>query len=650
MAANGVETDIGGFFSPDGILAGTLPGYEERPQQSALAREVASAMARHRHLLVEAGTGVGKSLAYLLPAYIHSKLTKKPVVISTYTINLQEQLIGKDIPIMARALDEHVDAALAIGRRNYLCLRRLAAASKTQPDLFEDEKTGAQLEKIHDWAFSTEEGSLTDLDFSPARDLWEQINAGRHTCIGKNCATFEACFFRKARQRLRNSRLIVANHYLYFSDLGILDPALKAIPEHSCAIFDEAHTLEDVASECLGLNVSERLLSLLIRRLAGDDKRRGLVQRFADREFANRIKNLGANARDFFDGVREWARTSPSGSLRIREPLPVDTSFAVKMAAAATDITTNAREIEDENLRAEVSACALELDDNAQQLKTASTMALEGHVYWVERGNRDTALRSSPIRVSGLLQQLLFSQLPCVVLTGATLTVGKDDPFSFLRERIGIADAREIKLDSPFDYASQATIHIEKGIPPRQRDEHIPAIVHALKGYLKKSGGRALVLFTSYERMQSVAEKLAAYLDEQGWDVLVQGSGMSRAKMLEVFARDVDSILFGTSSFWQGVDVPGEALSSVVITHLPFSVPTDPVHQARVEELEQNGMSAFNLYSLPQAVLKLKQGIGRLIRSKTDNGTIVILDSRIATKRYGKIFIDSFPPCKIVVN
>ncbi len=642
---------IPGFFSPTGPLSEVLQGYEHRPQQAEMARAVATAIARLEHLVVEAGTGVGKSLAYLLPAFLYARRKERPVVVSTYTINLQQQLLDKDIELLAAALGEEIRAAAAIGRGNYLCLRRLRSVRKIQPSLFEKESTSEQLVRIQEWSFDTENGSLTDLDFTPRRDLWEHVNSSRFTCAGKSCQFLEGCFFRRARQKLRRAQIVVANHYLYFTDLPNPDPALRVIPEHSCVVFDEAHTLEEVASECLGLSVSQRSVSYLLQRIFGDERHSGLLRNQPGAELTLSAAETRGATRDFFDSVRDWVRTGAPGNLRIREPLPVTDTMSERLAALAKQLhASRARLGDDEELASEIMGCAAEVSECAQAAKIIRTMGLEGHVYWVEEEKKDISLRCAPVRVSGLLSQVLFSRLPTAVLTGATLAVGKDNPFAFLRRRLGLESAQELQLGSPFDYARQAIIHIEKGLPPRQSERHIPAMTQAMKDYLRKSRGRALVLFTSYERMRVVAERLAPFLEEQGSLVLVQGSGLSRAKLLEKFKSETDSVLLGTSSFWQGVDVPGEALSCVIIAHLPFAVPTLPLQQARVEEIEARGEDAFTSYSLPQAVIRLKQGVGRLIRSKTDTGSIVLLDSRVATKYYGRTFLESLPPCKILIN
>lgn len=635
---------------PGGPLSKSLDGYEHRAQQVEMAQAIASAIAERKHLIVEAGTGVGKSLAYLLPAFFPARRGKEPAIISTYTINLQEQLLRKDIPLLESALGANVSAAAAKGRANYLCLRRLRAAQRTQPTLFEEHGIEEQLVRIVEWGFETHDGSLSDLDLRPAPQLWEQVNSTRYTCVGKSCQMSEACFFRKARQRLRQVQIVVANHYLYFTDLGCPDSAQQVLPKHPCVIFDEAHTLEDVASECLGLAVSQRGVLHLLERLAGSEKRRGLLQSCRSGDLLASAKGVQKAAAGFFSSVRDWAQHSAPENMRIYEPIPVEDTLSEPLHRLASGLADSSKAMDDDDLAAEIMGYAIEVSESAQAARIITSMGLDGHVYWVQKERKDTVLRSAPVRVSELLSQVLFSRIPTSILTGATLAVGKERAFAFLRDRLGLGNAHELRLGSPFDYRTQAVIYVEKGLPPPENPDYIPAISQAMKGYLKETRGRALVLFTSYENMRMVSERLAPFIEEQGWRLLVQGAGMSRARLLEAFQKEGDCVLFGTASFWQGVDVPGEALSNVIITRLPFAVPTQPLQQARLEEITARGKDAFESYSLPQAVIRLKQGVGRLIRSKADRGIIVILDSRVATRRYGRTFLASLPPCRVVVN
>jgi ATP-dependent DNA helicase DinG len=426
------------------------------------------------------------------------------------------------------------------------------------------------------------------------------------------------------------------------------DTRQEILPNHSCAVFDEAHTLEDVASECMGLSVSRRSLTYTLQRIFGSEKIGGLLQRFQSSKLAEAAAGLYSAVESFFDSVREWLLHSAPKNLRIREPLPVNDDFPNRLMAFGVELMQSSRDVDDEDLSFEINGRGTELVECAEAALIIKNLTLDGHAYWVEKGKNDICLRSAPVRVSGLLPQTLFTQVPTAILTGATLAVGNE--FTFLRKRLGLDLAREQHLGSPFDYARQATIYIEKENPPPDSELYMPAVCQALKHYLKESLGRALVLFTSFDVMRAVSDQLTSFLEEHGWRVLIQGSGLSRTKLLDIFKCETDSVLFGTSSFWQGVNVPGEALSSVIITHLPFAVPTLPMQQARSEDLKARGEDAFRNYSLPQAVIRLKQGVGRLIRSKTDKGSIVLLDSRVLTKWYGRIFLESLPPCKILIN
>ncbi len=642
------SNELEDFFSPGGPLSRVLEGYEHRAQQLEMSQAVSSAVSGRANLIVEAGTGVGKSLSYMLPAYLRARASEEPVIISTYTINLQEQLLEKDIPLLESALGERIGAVVAKGRANYLCLRRLSSVRRTQPVLFEEDSTGKELGKILEWSLQTRDGSLSDLDFAPSRSLWEQVCSNRFACAGKSCSMHEACFFRRARQALKQARVVIANHYLYFTDLGSIESSQQVLPPHACAVFDEAHTLEDVASDCLGLAVSLRAVSHLAERLTGDGRRSGILHSFDSGELSARVPAVESAAKDFFGRVGDWSERKAPKNMRIRTPLPVSDTLSAPLISLAHDLLEAGKSLDDEALAAELAAYSAQAAEHGQAVQAITTMSLNNYVYWVEKDRKDISLRAAPVRVSEILSRALFSRVPSVVLTGATLAVGKKKPFQFLRERLGIGEAHELQLGSPFNYREQATLHIERALPFPNSEEYIPAVAHAMKHYLGESHGRALVLFTSYEHMRDVSERLSPFLEEQGCRVLVQGSGMPRAKLLDTFRLETDSVLFGTSSFWQGVDVPGEALSCVVIARLPFAVPTTPVQEARLEDIAAGGKDPFRSYSLPQAVIRLKQGVGRLIRSKTDTGSIVILDSRIATKSYGRTFIDSLPDCRLV--
>jgi ATP-dependent DNA helicase DinG len=643
------DTEIPEFFSPGGLLSSAFAAYEHRPEQAKMARAVASAMEGGRHLIVEAGTGVGKSLAYLLPAFLRARQTGVPVVISTYTINLQDQLVDKDIPLLEKAVGVNIKAAVGKGRANYLCLRRLSSLRRTQPSLFEEEYLSEELVRIQDWSFDTEDGSLSDLEFAPRPGLWDLLNSSRFTCMGKSCQFNERCFFRRARQRLRHAQIVVANHSLYFTDIGRPDSSQQLLPPHTHAIFDEAHTLEQVASGCLGVHVSRRELLHIVARLAGTRKRRGLLQRLGG-TVLRRATRLRETISRFFDAVETWAQENLPENMRFMKPLPVEQPLSEELLRLSEALVTGKLETDDEDLKIELQGYGQQLADYARQIEIVKSLELEGHVYWVEKRSDELMLRSAPVRVSGILPQVLYSRLRSCILTGATLGVGKRDPFDFLRDRLGLESFEELQLGSPFDYVRQAAIYIEKDLPAPESEDYLPAITQAMRHYLKISRGRALVLFTNYEHLQEVASRLTDFIEELGARVLVHGAGLSRARLLKEFTEETSSVLFGTSSFWQGIDVPGEALSCVIITRLPFEVPTVPLAQARCEELEMRGQNPFRSYSLPQAVIRLKQGAGRLIRSKTDTGSIVLLDSRVVTRRYGRTFLESLPPCKILIR
>ncbi len=655
-----MPVNVSDLLSVGGAISRRLPGFESRPQQVEMAAAVERALDDRAGLVVEAGTGVGKSFAYLIPAIKRIVEHEERVIVATHTINLQEQLIENDIPLLNAIIPHEFSAVLVKGRSNYVSLRRLKLASERQERLLADDEARHSLHIVEDWAYATKDGSLATLPQLPRPEVWDFAQSDTHNCMGRRCPTFNTCFYQAARRRMENGDLLICNHALFFADLALRSQGVRFLPPYDHVILDEAHSIEDVAADHFGISLSNARVMHLLNLLYRQRQRRGFLTTV--RLKGNSTVGLDTaieqtmtcrHAADvLFDSLRHWQQARARGNGRIREPNIVDDPLGSEMKTLADTLKLLGEKVSNDADEFELKSYVERAAGIAADLDSLLDQRIDDCVYWLESSQppRTSArsarprltLRCMPIDVGPVLREHLFDSEASVVMTSATLATAPDD-FSHFINRVGCEAAGTLQLGSPFDHAAQMTVLVDRSMLPPDDPQYVEQLCPRILRHIHETRGGAFVLFTSFAMLDRVAEAIRSQLVDDDYPVLVHRQDGPRGLLLTRFRQDERSVLFGTASFWQGVDVRGQTLRNVIITRLPFDVPDQPLIEARHERIRDRGGHPFFEDQIPRAVLRFKQGVGRLIRSTEDTGRVVVLDPRIVTKGYGRQFLAALP-------